>query len=117
MSDIANVVGDELGNPHEVESQFISTEIASALLAVPSVETVHVDRTAGITRVWAIVDDPPEEVYDDIYSRERSLIRQFDQEFLDFSVIARRGRETRSFVSLPCPGWTKLKDTPVAGQE
>ncbi len=90
------------------ESQIMYEKITSRLLSEPAVETVYIDRRSKVTRVWTIVDDPLEDVYDSIYEREASIVREFQGEHFDFSVMARKGRETRSFMSFRCPGWTRI---------
>jgi hypothetical protein len=54
----------ECGTPYEL--QLLHNLITDYLFAVPSVETVFVDRSRGIVRVWAIVDDLPEEVFEEV---------------------------------------------------
>ena len=90
-----------------IEVQLLNSAITGRLLAIPAVETVHVDQSAAPVRVWTVVDNPPEDVFDAIYDCERSIINQFDHERFDFHVVSRKGRSTRSFISLACPAWTK----------
>jgi hypothetical protein len=68
------------------------------------VETVYVDHNAQSVHVWTIVDDPAEYVYDQIYDAERSIIKKFKSVQFDFLVVPRKGRDTRSVISLNCPG-------------
>jgi len=93
-------------------SQYISPEyrIAKHILSVPEAESVFINRTKEIIRVWTIVDDPGEEVFDAIYERERLVIREHGQERFDFHVVARKGRLLRSVLSLSYPSWTRRRE-------
>jgi hypothetical protein len=102
----------EWNNYNAIEAEFLNATITNHLLRVPSVETVYVEQNADIVRVWTIVDDPAEHVYDQIYDTEKALINQFNSVRFDFSVVPRKGRETRSLITLNCPGWVRTEAMP-----
>ena len=95
-----------------VEVEFLNAAITNHLLAVPSVETVYVEQGTDIVRIWTIVDDPAEYTYDQIYDSEKSIIDRFKSVRFDFSVIPRKGRDTRSLITLNCPGWVRADTLP-----
>jgi len=109
---VINQIVNQGNNSDIVESQFLNATITNHLLAVPSVETVYVEQGGDIVRVWTIVDDPTEDVYDTIYDQEKAVIHQFNNQRFDFSVVTRRGRETRSLITLNCPSWTRYVEFP-----
>ncbi len=78
--------------------------IAKRLLSLPQVESVYINRSTDIIRVWTIIDDDDESVADAIYDQERLLIHELQEQF-DFHVIARQGRALRSLITLNCRGW------------
>jgi hypothetical protein len=80
--------------------------IATRLLRIPQVESVFVDRSSEIIRVWTVIDHDDEAVCDAIYSQEQYLIQDLQEQF-DFHVIARGGRELRSLITLNCGGWAR----------
>ncbi len=75
-------------------------------MRVPQVESVYIDRADDMIMVWTIINDDEEAVCDAIYNEEKRLIQDLQERF-DFHVIARRGRELRSFISLSCRGWAR----------
>jgi hypothetical protein len=91
-----------------LDSLSLHDGITNNLFAVPSVEKVFVGKSKSMVRVWTVVDDPPEEVFDAIYDREKSIIHQFNHERFDFTVVTRKGRDISSFMSMDCPGWATL---------
>ena len=90
-------------------STYITPEfrIAQRLLSVAAVESVYINRTREITRVWTIIDRSTEETFDAIYEMERLVINELAPERFDFHVVAREGRELRSILTLSCPGWVR----------
>jgi hypothetical protein len=83
--------------------------IADMLLGVSGVEYAFVEiQAGGVFHVWTVVDNPQDEVYDAIYDREKLIIKQFHPIPFDFQVIARRGKDLRSVISLACRGWRKI---------
>src|ERR1700723_3871461 len=82
-------------------SVFVSAEtrIARALLAVPQVESVYINRTKDITRVWTIIDAAEEQVFDAIYQREQTVISDLAPDRFDFHVVARQGRPLRTILT------------------
>lgn len=98
--------------PGTYESQVLNNAVADALLSIQAVDTVYVDQSTESIRVWTIVDDPAEYVYDQIYDAEKSIIHRFQGVRFDFLVVPRKGRETRSLITLNCPGWTRYVELP-----
>jgi hypothetical protein len=86
----------------------IPVALADTLLSVPETEYVYVSNGRdGVYHVWTIVDSPPEHVFDAIYNQEKLIAQRFTLLEFDFHVIAREGRELRSFITLSCQGWRK----------
>jgi hypothetical protein len=103
-------LSEMLSAPYASQIPFYATpeyRIAEALLQIPEVESVYIAPSAEIVRVWTIIDGDDEQVYDTIYAKEQSLIQTLQERF-DFHVIARRGRDLRSLITLNCQGWRRL---------
>jgi hypothetical protein len=69
-----------------------------ALATMSGVAGVYCLPKGELFQVFTIIDDDDEALYDEIYERERSLIRQFEGVHFDFNVIASRGRSIEEIV-------------------
>jgi hypothetical protein len=74
--------------------------MAKWLLAVPEVESVHVLRDHDTFRVWTVIDSDEDPAYDAIYAKEKKIINEMKPFLFDFHVLARRGRQLESFITL-----------------
>jgi hypothetical protein len=90
-------------------SSYVSPEflIARHLLSIKEVESLYIHTSQEMTRVWTVVDDPPEQVFDAIYDRERVVIRELAPDRFDFHVVARKGRPLRSVLTLGYCMWMR----------
>ena len=77
----------------------VEESIGRAFSDIPAVERVHVFQCGELLNVFTIVEDDDESAFDQIYDRERSIIRQFRDFHFDFNVIARRGRSIPEILS------------------
>lgn len=63
----------------------------------------------GAISVFTVISDDEEAVYDQVYEKERLLIRQFTHVHFDFNVIARRGRSIREMFGDRAPAWERAQ--------
>ena len=82
--------------------------IAHVLESVPQVERVYVfPESEGAFSIVTVIDADDDDVYDQIFDRERQLIHSLPCHHLAFKVIARRGRPIDEFVGSSTPVWQR----------
>jgi hypothetical protein len=81
--------------------------ICGALSEIGAVESIHVLSGGPVWRVYTVVNDDDDEIFDQIYGREQSIIRSFTDAHFDFNVIVRRGRPVEELLSLGAPAWQR----------
>ncbi len=83
-------------------------QIASAFENIPQVESVFVQsREDSKFKVFAVVNNEDEAVYDEIFHRELVLLRELPSVRIDFNVITRRNRPIEEFVGKVVPSWER----------
>ena len=87
-----------------VTSLDIATAVGQAFADVDAVEGVYVCGKGPVLRVFTVIDDDSEDVYDRIYEREKRVKRSV-AERVCFSVIARRGRDIGDIVGSCVAVW------------
>jgi hypothetical protein len=86
--------------------------IETAFAGISGVERVYLDGDAGLMEVMTIIDsDDNEDLYSQIYQREKALIHEFPAVNFNFHVIARRGRPVEEVVGFDAPTWEKDTST------
>jgi hypothetical protein len=87
----------------------IETGIARAFLDIQDVERVYVSHDGDLVVVTTIIDrDDNEATYDNIYDRERDLIRGHRPLHFDFNIVARRGRPVEDIMGADAPAWQRF---------
>ena len=70
--------------------------------SVPEVQAVFASlKDNRVLHVWAIVPEYDRSIYRKIYSREKSIIEQFQGMDFDFNVVPSNGRDARTIISDP----------------
>lgn len=83
------------------------SRIASAFEDIPQVESVYVRQDASTVSVSIFINDPDEEAYHQIYTREIDMEKRSREINFDFSVIARRNRPIAEFVGSETATWKR----------
>jgi hypothetical protein len=83
----------------------IKRVVDEAFADVPAIEEIYARRDGSTYSVTAIINDEDDSVFDQIYDRERRIIRSHRNAIFDFHVIARRGRPVHEFVGCNQPVW------------
>jgi hypothetical protein len=87
-----------MGTAFMALERVIGEAVKSALATMAGVAGVYCLPKGEVFQVFTIIVDDDEALYDEIYERERSLIRRFDGVHFDFNVIASRGRSIEEIV-------------------
>lgn len=85
----------------------IQSSVGRSFADIAEVESVYVLRGGDTLRVFTIVGDVNEDVYDRIYEQERLIIRDFRSAHFDFNVISLRGRPANEIVGSILPVWQR----------
>lgn len=85
----------------------VHSSVGRSLSDIPEVERVYVVREGNTLRVFTIVGEVNEDVYDRIYEHERSIIRDFRDAHFDFNVISLRGRAPAEVMGSILPAWQR----------
>lgn len=83
----------------------VEDAIVQKLSAVPEVESLYVINRGSVVRVFAVIDQEVDDVFDAIYDRESSIMRRFSDVSFDFNILARRGRPIDQLVGSETPIW------------
>ena len=87
----------------------IQSSVGKSFANIAEVESVYVVPGGDTLRVFTIVGDVAEDVYDRIYEHERSIIREFMGAHFDFNVISRRGRSANEIMGSILPVWQRTE--------
>jgi hypothetical protein len=85
----------------------VKSSVGRSFSGIPEVESVYIVRGGDTLRVFTIVGEINEDVYDRIYEHERSIIRDFRGAHFDFNVISLRGRAVSEIVGSILPVWQR----------
>src|SRR4051812_4252506 len=87
----------------------IQSSVGRSFADIHEVESVYVVSGGDTLRVFTLVGDVNEDVYDRIYEHERSIIREFKGAHFDFNVICRRGRAAAEIIGSILPVWQRTE--------
>ena len=82
-------------------------QIASAFHDIAAVDRVYIRDAGEILRVFTVVDEESDAIFDAVYERERELIREFPDHRFDFNIIARSGRNVSDVLGHIAPAWQR----------
>lgn len=100
---IEHLLGMEAAMALDVDQQ-----VAASFADIAEVESVYIlHRPNDVLRVYAIVNEEDDAVYDQIYDREHDLEKRWAFMRLDFNVIARRNRPVVEFLGSNTPAWER----------